>query len=360
MQQYRKKNKKNPLWVLGAIGAFLLTQAKFILPLLKFGKLGGALVSMFVTIGAYALIAPLPFAVGLVIMILIHEMGHVFAAKLKGLPVTAPVFIPFLGALITMKKHPTDAVTEAYIAFGGPLLGTVGALAAFVLGTGLDSPLLISIASIGFFLNLINLMPIHPLDGGRISTAVTRWLWLLGLVGGLAVIIYLKSILFFIIWVMFSYDLYKKFVKYRNRDEILYATPKFEMSAEPLLQQGLFIPGEEHRRELDFTTYSDIQGPNEGVQTIEVWWDSIDFRGRIQLPRQVLVRKAHVTKVERIQKESGLHLGIQVQVEYTVFENDRYYEVPTATRWKFGTAYIALALFLLYMIREVTQVEAFR
>jgi hypothetical protein len=65
-------------------------------------------------IGAYAIVYPFQFAIGVVMMILIHEIGHVIAAKLKGLPVTAPVFIPFLGALITMKKNPKDAVTEAY------------------------------------------------------------------------------------------------------------------------------------------------------------------------------------------------------------------------------------------------------
>lgn len=77
----------------------------------------------------------------------------------------------------------------------------------------MDSPLLYSLAYIGLLLNLINLLPIHPLDGGRIATAVTRWLWLVGLVGGLAIIVYLRSILFFIIWAMFAYDLYNKYVK---------------------------------------------------------------------------------------------------------------------------------------------------
>lgn len=84
-------------------------------------------------------------------MIFIHEIGHVLAAKQKGLPVTAPLFIPFLGALITMKRNPRDAVTEAYIAYGGPLLGTIGATAAFALGVYTDSNLLISIAYTGFF-----------------------------------------------------------------------------------------------------------------------------------------------------------------------------------------------------------------
>jgi Zn-dependent protease len=352
----RRSNKKNPLWIIGATGAFLLTQAKVILPLLKFGKVGGAVLSMFVTVGAYALIAPWSFAIGLVIMILIHEMGHVLAAKMKGLPVSAPVFIPFLGALITMKKNPRDSVTEAYIAFGGPLVGTIGAVAAYLLAVGLESPIMMTIAYVGFYLNLINLLPIHPLDGGRISTAVTRWLWVVGLIGGLVFIIYMKSIIFMIIWAMFAYDLYKKFVKYRNRAEILTLTPKFEMSAEHLLQQGVFIPGEEHRRELDYTTYSSIDGATDGTQMLETSWEGIDFRARIQLPRQLLIRKVQVVRVEQYRKESELFLNIHVQIECTPYENDKYYDVPTASRWKFGAAYIGLAIFLIYMIRAVHQV----
>jgi Zn-dependent protease len=111
----------------------------------------------------------------------------------KGLPVSAPVFIPFLGALITMKKNPTDAATEAFIGIGGPVLGTLGGVAALGLGVYLDSAVIVSVAYAAFYLNLINLLPIHPLDGGRISTAVTRWLWLVGLVGGLIIIIFIDS-----------------------------------------------------------------------------------------------------------------------------------------------------------------------
>ncbi len=161
---------------------------------------------------AYAYFAPLPFAVGFVLLLFVHEMGHVIAAKRKGLPMTAPIFIPFLGALINMKKkHPRDAATEAYIGIGGPVLGSIGAAVLFFCRMALALPAsVVDCLYRVFFLNLINLLPIHPLDGGRISVAVTRWLWLVGLVGGLALIIYMKSILFFIIWISFAWDLYKK------------------------------------------------------------------------------------------------------------------------------------------------------
>ncbi len=146
-----------------------------------------------------------------------------------------------------MKKNPTDAATEAFIGIGGPILGTIGGVAAFGLGVYTDSPVIVSVAYAAFYLNLINLLPIHPLDGGRISTAVTRWLWILGLIGGLVFIFYINSrvsqLIFFAIWAMFAWDLYKKYVKYRNREELLSVSTRFDFAADHLLQQGYIIPG---------------------------------------------------------------------------------------------------------------------
>jgi Zn-dependent protease len=351
--QQRKANKKNPLWFIGAAAAFLLTQGKLLLALLKFGKFGGLFISMLLSIGAYAIVFPWSFAVGLVLLILVHELGHVIAAKQKGLPVSAPLFIPFVGALINLKRHPRDAVTEAYMAFGGPLLGTVGALAAFGLAIYFDHPVLYSLALTGFLINLFNLIPIHPLDGGRIVTAVSRWLWLVGLVGGLVLIIYNFHILLFIIWAMFAYDLYKKYVKHRKSGgEKRSVQASFLIPAEPLIQQGYIIPGEEHKRELDFVTYSDL----EGQQFVRVIWDALNFQGTIPLMQQAIIHKTHVTRLERIQKEDGLHLMIHCQVNYMPFDNDKYYEVPTAARWKYGIAYFALAGFLVAMMSLVHKV----
>ncbi|WP_261807577.1 site-2 protease family protein [Paenibacillus sp. N3.4] len=102
-EKQKPARKKSPL-AIGGFLAVLLSQGKLLLTVFKLGKVGGAVISMFITIWAYAIMFKLPFAIGLVVMILIHELGHVLAAKIKGLPVSAPVFIPFLGALIMMKK----------------------------------------------------------------------------------------------------------------------------------------------------------------------------------------------------------------------------------------------------------------
>ncbi|PZE20491.1 site-2 protease family protein [Paenibacillus xerothermodurans] len=351
--QQRKRTKKNPLWIIGAAGAFLLTQGKLLFSLLKFGKFGGLFISMLVSIWAYAIVFPWTFAIGFVLLILVHEFGHVFAARQKGLPVTAPLFIPFLGALINLKRHPRDAATEAYVAIGGPMLGTVGALVVFGIAVYVDHPMWYSLAMTGFLINLFNLLPIHPLDGGRIVTAVSRWLWLVGLIGGLVLIIYNFNVILLLIWAMFAYDLYKKYVVRRKlgADKRALAA-SFLVPAQPLIEQGYIIPGQEHKRELDFVTYSDL----EGQQFVRVMWEGLNFQGTIPLTQQALIRRAHVTRLDRIQKEDGLHLMIHCQVDYDPFENDRYYEVPTAARWKYGIAYFGLAGFLFGMMALVRRV----
>ncbi|USB32959.1 site-2 protease family protein [Paenibacillus sp. YPG26] len=351
-QQHPKTRKKNSLWWLGSLIALILAKGKTLLAVLKFSKLGGALISMAVSIGAYALIYPWGFAVGFVALLFVHELGHVIAAKRKGLPVSAPLFIPFLGALITMKRNPRDAQTEAYIALGGPILGSLGALAMFAAAYYLDSPLLYALANVGFFLNLLNLLPIHPLDGGRIATAVTRWLWLVGLIGGLYVIILLKSFLFFIIWVMFAFDLYGKYGRQKKQaPRSLRGT--FQVPVEHLREQGYLIPGTGHRRELPFTTYSEL----DGQQYVKAIWEGLDFEGLIALPQQGLIQKVQVVQIEHVEKEDGLHLAIQCQVEYEVFENNKYYDVPVASRIGYGITYVLLAAGLAGMMYVVHQVS---
>jgi len=351
--QNKEKKKDSRLMYIGSTIVLLLLKGKSLLALLKFGKLGGVIFSMAISIGAYALIYPWQFALGIVLLLLVHEMGHVFAAKQKGLPVSAPLFIPFLGAMITMKKTPLDAKTEAYIAFGGPVLGSIGAAGVFLAAYWLDSPVLYSLAYVGFFLNLINLLPIHPLDGGRIATAVSRWLWLVGLVGGLGVIIYLRSWLFFIIWALFAYDLYKKFIRDRNRNVVESVMASFIVPVEHLYAQGVIIPGPEHKRELPFSTYCKLE---EQRQYVKVQWLSMDFNGIIGMPQQGLIKKVLVTGLEHQRTTEDYHIKINVQVEYTRYENDKYYDVPLSSRWKFGISYGLLAAVLIGMMYLVHSV----
>jgi Zn-dependent protease len=137
--------------------------------------------SMGLSIWIYSFAWGWPFAIGFVLLIFVHEMGHVIAAKMLGMPVTAPLFIPFMGAAIFLKQHPRDAWTEALMAYGGPLAGALGSIAVWFVASQDHSILLMAVARAGFFLNLFNLIPLPPLDGGRICAAISPWFWITGL-----------------------------------------------------------------------------------------------------------------------------------------------------------------------------------
>jgi Zn-dependent protease len=137
--------------------------------------------TMLVSVGAYALLWGWWFAVGFVLLLFVHEAGHALEAKRQGLDVSAPLFIPFLGAVIAMRQMPQDVWREAQVAIAGPILGSIGAAACWGLGKYLDSDLLVALGFTGFLLNLFNLAPFGPLDGGRIAAAVHPGLWIAGL-----------------------------------------------------------------------------------------------------------------------------------------------------------------------------------
>jgi Zn-dependent protease len=166
--------------------AKLKTAATFVLPALKFLKLGKILTtagSMFVSVWFYSLAFGWRFAAGFVLLIFVHEMGHVFVAWRQGLPITAPIFIPFMGALIIAKAESKSAWNAAVMGIGGPIAGSVGALACWWLYATTQNELFLGLAYVGFLLNLFNLLPVFPLDGGWITGAVSPYLWLVGIVG---------------------------------------------------------------------------------------------------------------------------------------------------------------------------------
>ena len=175
--------KKFVVPVLGLV-VLLFGKLKFILiPVLKFFpmilKTGG---TMILSIGAYAMMWGWQFALGFVLLLFIHECGHLVAARRIGLKVGVPVFIPFMGAVIALKEAPRNAWIEAQVGIGGPLLGSLGALGCDLIFMATGNPLYRALAYTGFFLNLFNLAPIGFLDGGRIVTALSPWLWLVGAV----------------------------------------------------------------------------------------------------------------------------------------------------------------------------------
>ena len=144
--------------------------------------------SMLLSIAVYyvVLFGNLPIAIGFVVLMLVHEMGHVLAMRYYKISASPPIFIPFLGALINMRQQPPNALVESIVGIGGPLLGTVGALACYGLAFATHGTLRIELlvcAQLAFMLNLFNLLPVPPLDGGRVTAAISPWIWLIGLAG---------------------------------------------------------------------------------------------------------------------------------------------------------------------------------
>jgi Zn-dependent protease len=147
---------------------------------LKLGKAGGTLITMLISLGIYSMIFGWRFALGFIGLLFVHEMGHFIAARQRALPVSAPTFIPFVGAWIELKDQPMDVETEAYVASAGPFVGTIAATLVYFWGSYTDSALLLAIAYSGFFLNFFNLIPLPPLDGGRMTAILSPRIWFVG------------------------------------------------------------------------------------------------------------------------------------------------------------------------------------
>ena len=214
----RVKKALGPVAVVGVIIAKFFAKLKFVLlPLLKFLpiilKSGG---TMLLTIWVYTQIWGWQFALGFVLLLLVHECGHLLVAKKFGLKVGAPVFIPFMGAFIALKEAPRNAWIEACVGIGGPILGSVGALICNSLGEIFDAPVFIALASFGYLLNLFNLTPVGMLDGGRIVSALSRWLWL----PGFAVLLWFGwKYPKFVVWLMIILSVPRVISLFRKRTE---------------------------------------------------------------------------------------------------------------------------------------------
>ncbi|MCL4543637.1 MAG: site-2 protease family protein [Chloroflexi bacterium] len=195
----------------GGLLLLLLSKLQFLLVLLKFSKFGVTTLSMLISLIFYGMFFGWSFAVGFILLLFVHEMGHVFVARAQGLRTTAPVFVPFFGALITMKEQPKGSMAEAALAAGGPVLGSVGALACVGLFGLTHQALFLALAYTGFFLNLFNLIPMSPLDGGRILGAVSRWAYVIGLPILLLVALSQFNPFLFLIVIMGAFDAWQRF-----------------------------------------------------------------------------------------------------------------------------------------------------
>jgi len=196
----------------GAVGGgllFVLGKAKLL------GLLAGVfkfktLATMLLSIGAYAIEWGWAFAAGFVLLIFVHEMGHAVALRREGIPAGAPVFIPFVGAFVAMQGQPRDAGVEARVAMAGPVTGSLAAW--LVLGAGLawPQPLLVALGHAAVLLNLFNLVPVPPLDGGRIAGAFTRTSWVIGYAVGAVALLLTRSPLLLIVLIVGLFTLVRR------------------------------------------------------------------------------------------------------------------------------------------------------
>jgi Zn-dependent protease len=184
----------------------------------KLGKLFTTAGTMLVSVVAYAFVFGWGYAVGFVALLFVHEMGHYLAARQRGLAVGAPTFIPFVGAWIQLKDMPHDAETEAYVGLAGPLLGTVGALACYFVAREQGSQLLLAVAYAGFMLNLFNMIPLSPFDGGRITAVISPRTWLLGVPVLAALFIWRPSPMLILVAVLAAPQVWKA-IRFRSDSE---------------------------------------------------------------------------------------------------------------------------------------------
>jgi Zn-dependent protease len=165
--------------LLAALIAFL-AKFKAILLLLPKLKLLTTVGTMLVSVAAYSFVFGWTFAVGFVLLLLVHEMGHVIQLRREGIKASAPMFIPFLGAVISAKSLGRNALAEARVGLAGPILGSLGSAACILIWHATGNEIWRALAFTGFFLNLFNLLPVVPLDGGRAMAAMAPWMWFLG------------------------------------------------------------------------------------------------------------------------------------------------------------------------------------
>jgi Zn-dependent protease len=194
--------------------------------------------SMIVSIAAYAWLWGLPFAIGFVLLIFVHELGHVIELRRQGVPASAPLFIPFLGAVIGMKQLPDDAWKEARVALAGPILGSVGAAVLWIAGEAADSDLLVALAFVGFFLNLFNLIPLVPLDGGRAAAALHPVFWFVGLLLMVGLVVVAPNPILVLIVILGALDLWQRW-RARGEDQDYYRLPTWQRATVGVVYLGL-------------------------------------------------------------------------------------------------------------------------
>jgi Zn-dependent protease len=218
--QTRESFFKRRIAPIGAAILALLAKIKSVLLLLPKIKVLTTAGTMAVSIAAYTTIWGFWFAMGFVVLLLVHEMGHVIELRRLGIRASAPMFIPFLGAVVASKSLGENALAEARVGLAGPVLGTVGSAACLVIWQITGHDYWRALGYTGFFLNLFNLLPVVPLDGGRAMAAMSPWMWFLGFAGIVALAVLFPNPIILIIALLAAYETYRRWQQRRHGDAV--------------------------------------------------------------------------------------------------------------------------------------------
>ncbi|MBP2638234.1 MAG: hypothetical protein H6Q72_4141 [Firmicutes bacterium] len=180
-----------------------------VLALFQIGGAFSTALSMLVSLAVYALAFGIKFAVGFVILLLVHEWGHIAASRIVGLRTSGPTFIPFIGAVISLNRPPVNAKMTANIAIGGPAAGTLSALVCLAFYLWSNSMLMLVLAYTACLLNIFNLIPCAPLDGARIAAAISPRLWWIGSFVIAVVFFYTYNVLVLLIFLFSLLELWQ-------------------------------------------------------------------------------------------------------------------------------------------------------
>jgi Zn-dependent protease len=214
----RQSFLKRRLAPIGAALVALLAKLKAILLLLPKLKLLASAGTMLVSIAAYSFVFGWPFAVGFVALLLVHELGHVIQLRREGLKASLPMFIPFMGAVISARSLGENALAEARVGLAGPILGSVGSAACILIWHLTGNDIWRALAFTGFFLNLFNLLPVVPLDGGRAMAAMAPWMWFVGFAALIPLAIIFPNPIMLLIVLIGGYETYKRWKLRRSGD----------------------------------------------------------------------------------------------------------------------------------------------
>jgi Zn-dependent protease len=204
-----------PLLVVGAV----LAKLKFVLLLLPKVKLLTTSGTMLVSIAAYSLFWGWSFAAVFVLLLLIHELGHVIQLRLEGIEASAPMFIPFLGAVVAAKSLGENAAAEARVGLAGPILGSLAAALLIPVWLITGNDFWAALAFTGFFLNLFNLLPVVPLDGGRAMAAMAPWMWIVGLAAMVVLAVLFPNPIILLILLFAAMETWRRFQARRRGGE---------------------------------------------------------------------------------------------------------------------------------------------